>query len=270
MLIELAKMAEKIVEIQTVRLTPPDAEFRYLRHMSHCLDLRKMAFDPAYSTSNQAVQSLRVLYDWMTTRSQCGGAGASAGEAADAEPLNDLPDFDEVKAQWSTLVARLRMFHGDGRFSHWKGASGTVIMRDVYTKLEFYDRIPAFLYLFQHMASKSMCEAVIEGMGGEWDRCATADARHPNFETGGEEATISWSAPQPYHPAAVEFINHTLNDVFGFDAGGNPKPWNFSHVDAAPDHHIGRALGGSKVIKRHKHDDQPRMPGQYYNSSTKS
>ena len=137
MLIELAKMAEKIVEIQTVRLTPPDAEFRYLRHMSHCLDLRKMAFDPAYSTSNQAVQSLRVLYDWMTMRSQCGGAGASAGEAADAEPLNDLPDFDEVKAQWSTLVARLRMFHGDGRFSHWKGASGTVIMRDVYTKLEF-------------------------------------------------------------------------------------------------------------------------------------
>ena len=107
------------------------------RHMSHCLDLRKMAFDPAYSTSNQAVQSLRVLYDWMTMRSQCGGARASAGEAADAEPLNDLPDFDEVKAQWSTLVARLRMFHGDGRFSHWKGASGTVIMRDVYTKLEF-------------------------------------------------------------------------------------------------------------------------------------
>ena len=27
------------------------------------------------------------------------------------------------------------------------------------------------LYLWLHMACKSMCEAVVEGMGGVWDRC---------------------------------------------------------------------------------------------------
>jgi len=61
MLKELAKMADKIVEIQTERLTPPDSEYRYLRHMGHCLDLRKMAFDSTYGSTQQAVTSLQVI-----------------------------------------------------------------------------------------------------------------------------------------------------------------------------------------------------------------
>ena len=267
MLKELARMAEKIVEIQTERLKPPDEEYRYLRHMGHCLDLRKMAFDDNYSTSNQAASSLKVLYDWMATRDQGGGRGASAGAAADADPLNDLPSFEVLKAQWSMLISRLRMFRGDLAYSHWKDASGTVIMKDIFTQERFYLDVDGFLYLFQHMATKSMCEAVIEGMGGMWDRCAT-DGRHPSFETGQEEAVIAWSAPQPYHPAAVDFIRHTFNDVFGFDKHGVPKPWNLTHVDHAESHHIGRALGKSKVINRHKRDDKPRLPMLLYDVST--
>ena len=85
MLNELAKMADKIVEIQEGRLIPPDEEYRYLRHMGHCLDLRKMAFDSTYSNGNQGATSLKVLYDWMAQRDQGGGAGSSAGAAADAQ-----------------------------------------------------------------------------------------------------------------------------------------------------------------------------------------
>ena len=118
------------------------------------------------------------------------------------------------------------------------------------------------------MATKSMCEAVIEGMGGMWDRCAT-DARHPEFATGAEEAVIAWSAPQPYHPAAVEFINHTMNDVFGFDNNGKPKRWNLTHTDQASDHHIARAFSKSQVISRHKRDDLPRLPARFYDKSTR-
>ena len=96
------------------------------------------------------------------------------------------------------LISRLCMFQSDRKYSHWKGASGTVIMKDVFTDI------------------KSMYEEVIEGMGGMWDRCAT-DGRHPGFETGAEEAVIAWNAPQPYHPAADDYVIHVLNDVFGFD-----------------------------------------------------
>ena len=267
MLDGLAEMATKIAEIQAARLIPPDAEYRYLRHMGHCLDLRKMAFEADYGSSNQAAMSLKVLYEWMAQRDRGGGAGASAGAAADADSVGDLPEFDEVRAQWAMLISRLRMFHTDSKYSHWKGASGTVIMKDVFTDVRLYDRIDAFLYLFQHMALKSMCEAVIEGMGGMWDRCAS-DNRHPGFETGAEEAVVAWNAPQPYHPAADAFVTNALNDVFGFDKQGHPKPWNLTHRDAAADHHIGRALGRSVVISRHKRNDQPRFPSQYYDIST--
>jgi hypothetical protein len=92
--------------------------------------------------------------------------------------------------------------------------------------------------------------------------------RHPGFETGAEEAVVAWNAPQPYHPAADAFVTNALNDVFGFDKQGHPKPWNLTHRDAAADHHIGRALGRSVVISRHKRNDQPRFPSQYYDIST--
>ena len=118
--------------------------------------------------------------------------------------------------------------------------------------VKFYDRIDAFLYilyLFQHMALKSMCEAVIEGMGGMWDRCAT-DGRHPGFETGAEEAVAL--PGMPLSPTILPlmtmiYVTHVLNDVFGFDPEGHPKEWNLTHKDAAQDHHIGRALGASKL-----------------------
>ena len=59
-----------------------------------------------------------------------------------------------------------------------------------------------FLYLFQHMASKSMCEAVVESMGGMWNLCSS-DNRHLSLEAAAQEAIICWSAPQPWHPEAI-------------------------------------------------------------------
>ena len=71
------------------------------------------------------------------------------------------------------------------------------------------------LYLWTHMATKSMCEAVpvVEGMGGVWDRCD----RQGNWVTATEEAVIAWNAPQPYHPVAVPFINRALENWGGLN-----------------------------------------------------
>ena len=70
-----------------------------------------------------------------------------------------------------------------------------------------YGRAPTaqskgYLYLWLHMACKSMCEAVVEGMGGVWDRCD----RQGNWVTATLEAVVAWNTPKPYHPAAVAFI----------------------------------------------------------------
>ena len=58
-----------------------------------------------------------------------------------------------------------------------------------------------------------MCEAVVEGMGGVWDRCD----RQGNWVTATEEAVIAWNAPQPYHPVAVPFINRALENWGGLN-----------------------------------------------------
>ena len=67
----------------------------------------------------------------------------------------------------------------------------------------------------------------------------------------------------------MAFINHALNDMFGFDAAGHPKPHHFKSSDHS--HNAGSVanmLAGSKVINRHKRDDQPRLPDAFYDLST--
>ena len=108
------------------------------------------------------------------------------------------------------------------------------------------------------MACKTQCESVVEGMGSTWDKCAT-DARHPTFEQGAEEGVIAWSAPQPFHPEAVPFVNAALRHHFG----GGPDKWNFTHSDQRASR-LHSWLGGSQVIERHL-KVPPRLPKGFYN-----
>ena len=81
-------------------------------------------------------------------------------------------------------------------FQSWtRATSSTVIMKTVFTDARFSSCCKNYLYLWTHMATKSMCEAVVEGMGGVWDRCD----RQGNWVTATEEAVIARNAPQPYH-----------------------------------------------------------------------
>ena len=72
------------------------------------------------------------------------------------------------------------------------------------------------LYLFQHCATKTLCEAVVDRMGGCWD-LSSPTSRHPSFESGIEETMIAWSAPQTFHPEAKPFIAKSLRGLFGED-----------------------------------------------------
>ena len=94
----------------------------------------------------------------------------------------------------------------------------------------------------------------MEGMGGVWDRSADV-RRNPDFATGVEEAVVAWSAPQPWHPAAMPFINRALAHAF-------PNGWahEFAHTDAR----VGRvATGNGQVVDRLQRV-APRLPAGFY------
>ena len=183
-LLDLSNVAALMAVILSRRLADPDVEMRKIMCMARCLDLRKMAFDDGYAIPEpKPKEPLRQLYDWLETRFQ-----DSTGASIDAE-LNDMPPFDDVLQQWLRLRERLRVASTEAPFkTRWTGASGTVIMKDVFTKERFSSDCPDFLYLFKHCATKSMCEAVVEGMGGCWDK-SSPDDRHPSFEYGDEQCT---------------------------------------------------------------------------------
>ena len=110
------------------------------------------------------------------------------------------------------------------------------------------------------MASKTMCEAVVEGMGAMWDLCSS-DNRHLSLQSAAEEALIAWSAPHPWHPEAVTFINHAINHMVGKDSKGKQKTWNFTHNDTW--HKGSSSQARSQVVERLKQEPL-RLPSSMY------
>ena len=166
-----------------------------------------------------------------------------------------MPDADEVWRQMLELGRRLKAASAELPFSRlWVGASGTVIMQHVFTMPRFFQGVRDYLYLFVHCASKTMCEAVIEGVGSVWDQCASP-VRHLGMEASQQECAIAYNGPPPYHPAAPAFIARTLNLVF------NGKAWKFTHKDQRTERIPAFATSGeSKVTHKHKTHDASRLP----------
>ena len=236
------------------RLEPPEAEMRRFKYMTRCLDLRKMAFEPSYSMPEaKAKLPLEMLYKWLATRFK-----DSNGHPVSPE-LDDMPPFEAVWEQFLCLQKRLQTASNEAPFSKWKGASGIVLMKDVFTKARFYSDCPDYLYLFKHCATKTICEAVVEGMGGCWDKCSPDD-RHSNFESGIEEAVIAWSAPQPFHSEADPFIRKSLQTLFGEDYSSH-----FHHTDSRTNRIQSWAGGAGKTVAKLM-QSKPRLPSACYGS----
>ena len=256
---DLASMAKKIFERLSERLSPPDDEAGYLLAMQKSLDVREMIKDSGYA--QRARPHLQKLYDWLQSRRLPSAAPPSAS-------FRPMPAFDVVWSQYGTFATNLYQASRRPAFQHWTGKSGTVIIADVWSD-SAASRLAClavgvgdFLYLLQHMATKTMCEAVIEGMGGMWSACSS-DVRHLTMKAAAQEAVVCWSAPPPWHPAAVPFVNHSLNRMVGKDQNGAQKDWNFTH--RGDDRHHGQLslVGTSRVVRRLK-QVQPRLPAALY------
>ena len=149
-----------------------------------------------------------------------------------------LPADDVLVSEFHALCAALQVTARQPLYyERWRDAkSSTVLMRDVFSQPKFYECCPGFLYLFQHCALKGSPEAVVEGMGGVWDRCAEA-GRHLSFEVGVQEAVICWNAPRPYDEACDLFLHRALSLHFKGD-----RP-HFTHTLAA-------VVTKSKVVQK--------------------
>lgn len=243
-------------EVLSERLRPPPQHAAKLTHMKACFDLRQMASSHAYvSPALQPIASignvspLEMLGSWMGQRDVLAGLAA---------PADDIPSYATLNAEFTLLCERLRGASSESPFREsWSGASGTVIMRSVFTMPRFYSGCHGYLHLFAHCALKTMNEAVVEGMGGVWDRAAEA-GRHLSFEASVEEAVLAWSAPQPYHVEAVSFINDSLVKLFGDD-----WPQRFHHVNERVEQLNPWTQAGGMVVSRLKRDKR-RLPAAVF------
>ena len=77
------------------------------------------------------------------------------------------------------------------------------------------------------------------------------------------EAVVAWNTPKPYHPAAVAFINRSLDHWAG---GAGAWHQRFTHHDQ---HHIERQMGSSTVIDRKMKEarELTRLPASFYDVS---
>ena len=165
-------------------------------------------------------------------------------------------------AQFKLLCGRLREAAGEVTFRSWRGgASGTVIMKSVFTLPRFYLGCEGYLHLWLHCALKTMNESVVEGMGGVWDR-SSPDARHCSFEASAKEAVVAWTAPWPYHPSALPFINHALNHLFG------TKDWasHFMHINQRVDQANPWTMSGGKVVGRTQREGKGKLLASMYDT----
>ena len=198
-----------------------------------------------------AFDALLLLLEWMNSRFD------DASATAPTLCPDPMPDVLELWRQRLELESRLQVCANDAPYKKlWEGQPGTAIMKSVGTEARFYKGCGDFWYLFKHMACKTANEAVVEGMGGEWDDCASPK-RHLVFETGVKEAVICYNGPPPQRPEAKPFLCRALNTYFE----GGPEKWNFEHEDKRF-----RGIvwaGGSKVIDKQL-KVKPRLPSAVY------
>ena len=158
-LLDLSKLAATMAAVLSRRLTDPDAEALKIKYMARCLDLRKMAFDDSYANPEERPKlPLQRLYAWLGTSFQ-----DSSGASTCAE-LNDMPPFDSVWQQWRCLCERLRAASKQAPFKvRWTGASGTAIMKDVFTNERFYADCPDFCTFFSIVRRRACAKLLWRG-----------------------------------------------------------------------------------------------------------
>ena len=121
-------------------------------------------------------------------------------------------------------------------------ASGTVIMKDLFTVPALHRDLEDILYVFTHLALKIVNEAVVEGMGSMISMHGDKSRGRLRQELTEIEALVHYNFPPLAHPGSEAIIREALNHRF---EGGK---WHFTQA-----HRPESTLysNRSKVLRRH-------------------
>jgi hypothetical protein len=211
-----------------------------LAAMAGCLDLVQMASSTEKGAAYKAAAPAHLSKLARWSRPQAAWPGTFLPAPITESHGIRLPADDVLVREFRALCTALQTAAGQPLYrDRWRCAkSSTVLMRDVFSQPKFYECCPGYLYLFQHCALKGSPEAVVEGMGGVWDRCAEP-GRHLSFEAGVQEAVVCWNAPRPYDEGCDAFLDRALSLYFN---GACP---HFTHSETSA-----AVVTKSKVVQK--------------------
>ena len=136
--------------------------------------------------------------------------------------LDDLVDFEELWKQHQVVKQRLREFSRSNPYrDKWVGASGTTIMKDLYTNPDLYDKVHDWSYLYNHCVLKIQNEAVVEGMGSTLNKHAKAE-RHLDQVNYFRGAFVDYNCPASHDSDSIiiEVVNRLAkNSRWHFNSG---------------------------------------------------
>ena len=163
-----------------------------------------------------------------------------------------LPPVAGFEHQLATLVSRLTSERTLRPL--WRGASGTVIMNDLFSASEarLHAGIGQLLWLFQYFALKTANESVNESMGGTVDMHAVG-RRHLSQRACEEEAFIHWNGPPLVN--ARPLLHRALNIHFADKLDGD---WHFDHRSFGGQR--AQFVRGRSVVLARKHEEHCKLP----------
>ena len=104
-------------------------------------------------------------------------------------------------------------------------ASGTVVMKDLFTVPALHRDLEDILYVFTHLAHKVVNEAVVEGMGSMVSLHGDKSRGRLRQEMTEIKALVHYNFPPLAHPGSEAIIREALNHRF---AGGS---WHLLRAD---------------------------------------
>ena len=103
-------------------------------------------------------------------------------------------------------------------------------MQALLTLPALYEGVQEWNHFFSHMALKTLCEEVVEGMGSVIDRHATSFRGNIGQRRYSTEAMIHWNGPSPND--CEPYLARALDRHFAKHNSRQAGRWNFTPMDS--------------------------------------
>jgi hypothetical protein len=209
--------------------------YKLIDTAGRCFDLRKLCTSVEPGGEAQALETILAL---------AADSGIVFDVLSGRAPLRD--QLETLRIRLSAAAKNYpyseRWFVSKEDADEKSAASGTVIMKDLFTVPALHRDLEDILYVFTHLTLKIVNEAVVEGMGSMISLHGDKSRGRLRQEMTEIEALVHYNFPPLAHPGSDAIIREALNHRF---EGGK---WHFTQA-----HRPESTLysNRSKVLRRH-------------------